>query len=46
METNYGYVIWMFAIWICLQLGQCTQNQYNRDIIKELHEIKMEMKVK
>jgi hypothetical protein len=43
MEGGYTYVIWFFAIWLSLTLGQCSQSQANREIIKELREIKMEM---
>jgi len=40
---GYTYVMWFFAIWMTLQLGQCSQMQANRDIIQELREIKLEM---
>lgn len=43
MEGGYTYVIWFFAIWLAINLGQCSQSNDNREIIKELREIKMEM---
>lgn len=43
MEGGYTYVIWFFAIWLAINLGQCSQSQANQEIIKELREIKMEI---
>lgn len=43
MEGGYTYVLWFFAVWAAITLGQCSQNQANQEIIKELREIKMEM---
>lgn len=43
---GYTYVTWFLAIWLTLQLGQCSQMRDNREIITALNEIKMEMKTK
>lgn len=43
MEGRYTYVIWFFALWLSLTLGQSSQRQDNQEIIKELREIKMEI---
>lgn len=46
MEDKPNYHMWLLAIWFSLFLGQCSQQKYNQDVIKELHEIKMEIKNK
>lgn len=43
MEGGYTYVTWFFALWVTLQLGQCSQKEANQEIINELREIKLEM---
>lgn len=46
LESKNNYYVWLFAIWSCMFLGQCSQQGANRDIVKELREIKMEIKYK
>lgn len=36
--------VWLLSIWLVIQLSSCTEHNDNRDIIKELREIKEEIK--
>ena len=36
--------VWLFAIWFVIQLTSCTEHNDNREILKELKEIKQEIK--
>lgn len=41
---NENYYLWFFALWFAITVSSCTNNMSQRDIIKELREIKQEIR--
>jgi len=44
MNNFPTYSIWFIAIWATLQMNSCSQIMTQHDIIKELREIKQEIR--
>lgn len=44
--TNYNYFAWFALIFFMLMMQTCTNNLYQQDIVRELRDIKYELKVK
>lgn len=39
-----NYYMWLFSLWFAITVSSCTNNIYQRDMIKKLDEIKMEIR--